>query len=74
VKIYVPDEITMQEQAAQFLAGALPGAAGLVRSRLRRRAPTGQPTISLPNLSASPPYWTRRRSNQRPARRTTRQA
>jgi hypothetical protein len=38
VKIHVPDEITMQEQAAQFLAGALPEAAGLVRSRLRRFA------------------------------------
>jgi hypothetical protein len=39
VRIYVPDEIAAREQAAQFLAGALPEAAGLVRSRLRRRAP-----------------------------------
>jgi hypothetical protein len=39
VKIYMPDEITTQEQAAQFLRGVLPEAAGLVRSRLHRRAP-----------------------------------
>ena len=39
VKIYVPDEIMTREQAAEFLVGALPEAAGLVRSRLHRRAP-----------------------------------
>lgn len=39
VKISVPDEITTRDQAAQFLGGALPEAAGLVRSRLHRRAP-----------------------------------
>jgi hypothetical protein len=39
VKLYMPDEITTQGQAAQFLRGALLEAAGLVRSRLHRRAP-----------------------------------
>jgi hypothetical protein len=39
VRIYVPDEVTTQEQAERFLAVALLEAAGLVRNRLHRRAP-----------------------------------
>jgi hypothetical protein len=39
VRIYLPDEVTTRDQAAEYLASALPAAAGLVHSRLRRRAP-----------------------------------
>jgi hypothetical protein len=39
VRIYVPDDVASRDQAEAFLAGALSDAAGLVRDRLRRRAP-----------------------------------
>jgi hypothetical protein len=39
VRIYVPDDICAEDQAAAFLAGALSEAAALVADRLRRRAP-----------------------------------
>ena len=39
VRIYVPDEVSGRDQAAAFLASALSADAGLVRDRLRRRAP-----------------------------------
>ena len=35
----MPEQVTTRDQAAQYLASALPVAAGLVHSRLRRRAP-----------------------------------
>jgi hypothetical protein len=55
VRIYLPDEVTTRDQAAEYLASALPAAAGLVRSRLQRRAPewpAGDLAAELAGLAA----------------------
>ena len=39
LRVYVSEQVTTRDQAARYLASALPVAAGLVHSRLRHRVP-----------------------------------